>query len=32
MQIRYNKEDKSTNPHTEGALNEKNTKNVNEET
>ncbi len=33
MQIRCNKEYKSTNPpHTLGAINEKNTNNVNEET
>jgi hypothetical protein len=30
MQIRCNKEYKSANPHTIGAVNEKNTKNVNE--
>ncbi len=32
MQIRCNKEYKSTNPQTIGAINEKNTKNKNEET
>jgi hypothetical protein len=32
MQIRCNKDYKSTNPHKRGAINEKNTKNVNEDT
>ena len=31
MQIRCNKDYKSTNPHKRGAISEKNTKNVNEE-
>jgi hypothetical protein len=32
LQIRCNKDYKSTNPHKIGAINEKNTKNVNDET